>query len=74
MVELVQEHTPPLVPLDGSAQRIHHLAFLVPDLGAACDQCVARGWPEVLWARTGGLLCRFLCRASARGIDSCAAA
>ena len=54
MVELVQEHTPPLVPLDGSAQRIHHLAFLVPDLGAACDQCVARGWPEVLWARTGG--------------------
>ena len=54
MVELVQEHTPPLVPLDGSAQRIHHLAFLVPDLGAARDQCVARGWPEVLWARTSG--------------------
>ena len=49
MVELVQEHSAPLVPPDG---RVHHLAFLVPDLTAAVTDCADRGWPDVLWAHT----------------------
>lgn len=49
MVELVQEHTAPIVE-PGSG--VHHLAFMVPALGAAMSWCTERGWPEVLWART----------------------
>ncbi len=50
MVELVQEHGAALV----SPPRLHHLAFLVPDLAAARAACVGRGWPELLWAITAG--------------------
>jgi hypothetical protein len=50
MVELVEEHTPPLVPPPG----LHHLAFMVPDLRASTVACTTQGWPEVLWARTAG--------------------
>jgi len=49
MVELVAEHTPPLVPL-GSG--IHHMAFMVDDLPAAMRWCTEAGWSERLWART----------------------
>jgi catechol 2,3-dioxygenase-like lactoylglutathione lyase family enzyme len=49
MVELVHEHTPPLVPV-GSG--VHHMAFMVPDLTSALDHAQAQGWPEVLWAAT----------------------
>lgn len=51
MVELVQEHTPPLVE-PGSG--VHHLAFMVDSLPAAQMSCAEKGWPELLWARTGG--------------------
>ncbi len=49
MVELVQEHSHPVVPPDG---RVHHFAFWVPDLTEAVAQCATRGWSEVLWAHT----------------------
>lgn len=49
MVELVQEHTPPLVA-PGSG--VHHMAFMVPDLGAALTRADEQGWHEVLWAAT----------------------
>jgi hypothetical protein len=48
MVELVQEHTPPLV----APGRVHHLAFMVAALPAAMAWCVERGWPELLLAET----------------------
>ncbi len=49
MVELVVEHTPPLVtPTHG----VHHMAFMVDDLAAATSWCFGRGWPEILFART----------------------
>ena len=48
MVELVQEHTPPLV----APGRVHHLAFMVGALSAAMAWCVERGWPELLLAET----------------------
>lgn len=51
MVELVQEHTPPVVEV-GNA--IHHLAFFVDDLDRAIDWCVRRGWPIALDATTVG--------------------
>lgn len=49
MVELVEEHTPPLVA-PGSG--VHHLAFRVESLDEAMAWCVQRGWPELLWAAT----------------------
>jgi len=49
MVELVEEHTPPLVE-PGSG--VHHLAFFVDDTATAVARCVDGGWPEVLWAET----------------------
>ncbi len=51
MVELVQEHTAPLVE-PGSG--VHHLAFMVESLPAAQGWCVDQGWPELLWASTSG--------------------
>jgi catechol 2,3-dioxygenase-like lactoylglutathione lyase family enzyme len=51
MVELVEEHSAPAIV---AAPGIHHLAFMVPDLRAATQRCVALGWPEVLFARTTG--------------------
>ena len=51
MVELVEEHTPPLV-LPGSG--VHHVAFFVADTEAAVAECAAHGWPEALWAETAG--------------------
>jgi hypothetical protein len=50
MVELVEEHTPPLVPVGA----VHHVAFMVDSLAAAATWCEARGWPELLHATTGG--------------------
>lgn len=51
MVELVEEHSPPLVePGTG----VHHLAFMVESLPAAQAWCVEQGWAELLWARTSG--------------------
>ena len=49
MVELVHEHTPPLVAV-GSG--IHHLAFMVPVLDDAMAWCTQQGWPELLLATT----------------------
>lgn len=49
MVELVHEHTEPLVP-PGSG--VHHLAFMVESLADAATWCAHQGWPELLWART----------------------
>jgi hypothetical protein len=51
MVELVEEHTPPLVP-PGSG--VHHVAFFVDATAAAVAECAGRGWPEALWAETSG--------------------
>lgn len=49
MVELVEEHTPPLVtPGTG----VHHVAFMVDSLAAAADWCGQQGWAEVLHAET----------------------
>lgn len=50
MVELVVEHTPPIVPPRG----VHHLAFMVDDLAGGIERCSAQGWPEVLLAATAG--------------------
>jgi catechol 2,3-dioxygenase-like lactoylglutathione lyase family enzyme len=53
MVELVEEHTPPLVAPGSS---VHHVAFFVADTAAAVQMCEEQGWPEALWAETvGGL-------------------
>lgn len=53
MVELVQEHTEPLI---GRTSGIHHLAFMVESLDTAIESCRQRGWPVILDARTfGGL-------------------
>lgn len=51
MVELVEEHTPPLVT-PGSG--VHHVAFMVESLDAAMRWCGAQGWPELLHATTSG--------------------
>ncbi len=50
MVELVEEHSLPIVVPDSG---VHHVAFMVPSLADAAAWCVAQGWPEALWARTG---------------------
>jgi len=50
MVELVREHTSPIV----EPGRVHHLAFMVQSLEAAATWCVERGWSEVLLAETTG--------------------
>ncbi len=50
MVELVQEHTAPVV----EPGRVHHVAFMVPSLDAAAAWCESQGWPEVLRASTSG--------------------
>lgn len=49
MVELVQEHTAPLVE-----RGIHHLAFMVESLDAAIQSCRTNGWPVLLDATTSG--------------------
>lgn len=49
MVELVAEHTPPIVA-PGSG--VHHVAFIVESLASAMTWCEDQGWPEVLWAAT----------------------
>ena len=64
MVELVEEHTLPLVgPLAGPlvdprfeqrASALHHMAFMVPSLADAAEWCAGLGWPEILWATTTG--------------------
>jgi len=51
MVELVEEHSPPIVE-PGSG--VHHVAFFVDDTAAAVATCVQSGWPEALWAETTG--------------------
>ncbi|WP_205528513.1 VOC family protein [Desertimonas flava] len=48
MVELVEEHTPPIV----APGNVHHVAFMVESLPAAMSWCVDQGWPEALWAAT----------------------
>ncbi|MEY3493682.1 MAG: hypothetical protein RL413_1100 [Actinomycetota bacterium] len=50
MVELVQEHTPPLID---RISGLHHVAFMVPDLEQAIDWCRRRDWPTLLDAATG---------------------
>lgn len=49
MVELVQEHTAPLV-----SGGIHHLAFMVESLETAVRFCRTHGWPVLLDATTVG--------------------
>lgn len=51
MVELIQEHT---VPLIGPSSGIHHLAFMVESLDPAIRSCRASGWPVFLDATTAG--------------------
>lgn len=51
MVELVQEHT---VPLIGRSSGVHHLAFMVESLEAAIESCRSSGWPVILDATTFG--------------------
>lgn len=50
MVELVEEHSQPIIDPPG----LHHLAFMVDDLDAAVAWCIERQWPEALFARTTG--------------------
>lgn len=49
MVELVQEHTTPII-----GHGLHHLAFMVDHLDAAVRACRTRGWPVLLDATTVG--------------------
>lgn len=51
MVELVREHTPPIGPSPGG---LHHLAFMVDDLGTGISWCQQQGWPLRLRAQTAG--------------------
>jgi catechol 2,3-dioxygenase-like lactoylglutathione lyase family enzyme len=46
MVELVQQHTPPL----GAEVGLHHCAYFVDDLGATQRRLTEAGFPEVLYA------------------------
>jgi hypothetical protein len=48
MVELVCDHG----GLTATTQGLHHVAFMVDDLGAAQATAVVAGWPEALFART----------------------
>jgi catechol 2,3-dioxygenase-like lactoylglutathione lyase family enzyme len=51
MVELIEEHSPPLVvPGPG----VHHVAFMVERLPATRAWCDRNGWPELLRATTAG--------------------
>lgn len=50
MVELVQQHTPPV----GSARGLHHCAYFVADVGTAQRSLEAAGYPEVLRATVLG--------------------
>lgn len=49
MVELVAEHTSPIVAPESG---VHHVAFMVDSLDAAMAWCTDQGWPEALWAAT----------------------
>jgi catechol 2,3-dioxygenase-like lactoylglutathione lyase family enzyme len=51
MVELVEEHSPPLVE-PGSG--VHHVSFMVTSLEQAAEWCTAQGWLELLRAETSG--------------------
>ncbi|MFM8649581.1 MAG: VOC family protein [Actinomycetota bacterium] len=51
MVELVQEHTPPVI---GRSHGLHHLAYLVESLDATVLTCRRNGWPPLLDAITAG--------------------
>ena len=51
MVELVREHSDPIGP---NPTGIHHLAFMVDELGSGIDWCQQQGWPLVLQAETSG--------------------
>lgn len=62
MVELVEEHTPPIVE---SRSGVHHMAFFVDDTAAAVATCVAHGWPEMLWADTASGMSFAFCDARA---------
>jgi len=64
MVELVQEHTAPLVA-PGSG--IHHVAFMVPDLDQALIDALGYGWSEELWAATATGQCFAFVRAPELG-------
>lgn len=48
MVELVQEHTPSII---GRTSGVHHLAFMVDQLGTAVQWCASNSWPTLLDAR-----------------------
>lgn len=50
MVELLQEHTPPIVTTTG----VHHMAFMVVTLDRAIETCARHGWDVVLDAETKG--------------------
>lgn len=62
MVELVQEHTAPLL---GRSTGIHHLAFMVASLDATIRTCRDSGWPVLLDAVTSGGLRFVFCDARA---------
>jgi catechol 2,3-dioxygenase-like lactoylglutathione lyase family enzyme len=49
MVELVQEHTTPII-----GHGLHHLAFMVDSLDATIRACRTSGWPVLLDATTVG--------------------
>lgn len=51
MVELVEEHTTPLV---ARGSGVHHVAFMVEELAAARAWCEQAGWSELLDAVTSG--------------------
>lgn len=48
MLEIVVEHTPPLVP----PGQLHHIAFMVDSLDRAVDHCRTHGLPVLLHAST----------------------
>ncbi|MGA1005137.1 MAG: hypothetical protein ACO3TP_02305 [Ilumatobacteraceae bacterium] len=49
MIELIVEHSRPRVgPVDG----IHHVAFIVPSIDDAAENCSELGWPIALSATT----------------------
>lgn len=48
MVELVQEHTPSIID---RVSGVHHLAFMVDELGTAIGWCESNSWPILLDAR-----------------------
>jgi len=48
MVELLQEHTPPIVTSTG----VHHMAFMVESVERSIETCAQHGWSVVLDAET----------------------